>query len=193
MKGLDEKVLKIAIAQAAVSSHLLEYQLHPILARVANIKSQAAKHEITIRFLEPSGFENIALDANVWKKFMNDQVGPSYLCYFKRLINHVICCIYLFLSIYARGQNFVEERLGEAQRAKRVVQDFCCLYKYRCVRCKKRPFFMLSLCNVIVIRTTSSYNKEFIFSAGECIVKFEMLPIDWLNVNYFCFNYFYEL
>ena len=77
VKGLDEKVLKTAIAQAVVSSHLLEYQLHPIPARVVNIKSQVAKHEITIIFLEPSGFKTIATDANVWKKFMNDQVGPS--------------------------------------------------------------------------------------------------------------------
>ena len=56
VKGLDEKVLKIAIAQATVSSHLLEDQLRLIPARVANIKSQVAKHEITIGFLDPSGF-----------------------------------------------------------------------------------------------------------------------------------------
>ena len=60
-----------------MSSHLLEDQLHLILARVANIKSQAAKHEITIRFLEPYGFNTIATDANVRKKFINDQVGPT--------------------------------------------------------------------------------------------------------------------
>ena len=77
VEGLDEKVLKNAIAQATVSSHLLEDQLRLIPARVANIKSQAAKHEITIRFLEPFGFETIAMDANVWKKFINDQVGPT--------------------------------------------------------------------------------------------------------------------
>ena len=44
---------------------------------MVNIKSQAAKHEITIIFLEPSGFETIATDANVWKKFINDQAGPT--------------------------------------------------------------------------------------------------------------------
>ena len=70
-------MLKTAIADAVVSSHLLEDQLHLISARVANLKSQAAKHEITIIFLEHFGFENIAIDANVWKKFMNDQAGPS--------------------------------------------------------------------------------------------------------------------
>ena len=70
-------MLKIAIAQATVGSHLLEDQLRLIPAKVANIKSQVAKHEITIIFLEPSGFETKASDANVWKKFINDQVGPT--------------------------------------------------------------------------------------------------------------------
>ena len=77
VKGLDEKVLKTIIAQEIVSNHILEYQLHLIPARVENIKSQASKHEITIRFLEPSGFETIAIDANVWKKFINDVAGST--------------------------------------------------------------------------------------------------------------------
>ena len=55
----------------------MEDQIRLIPTRVASMKVQVSKHEITIRFLEPSGFENIALDANVWKKFMNDQAGPS--------------------------------------------------------------------------------------------------------------------
>ena len=71
VKGLDEKVLKIAIAQAAVSSHLLEDQLQLILARGENIKSQVAKHEITIIFLEPSRFQTITTDEKIWKKFIN--------------------------------------------------------------------------------------------------------------------------
>ena len=70
-------MLKTEIAHAAVNSQLLEYQLHLIPVRVVGIKAQAAKHEITIRFLEPSGFENIATDANAWKKFMNEQAEPS--------------------------------------------------------------------------------------------------------------------
>ena len=125
VKGLDEKVLKIAIAEEAVSNHLLEDQLRLIPGIMVNIKSQAAKHEITIRFLEPSGFENIVADIIAWKKFMNEQVGPSQLDYFKQLINYVIYCVYLFLSPYARRQSFVKlGRLGEAQKAKRAVQDF---------------------------------------------------------------------
>ena len=37
VKGLDERVLKTAIAQAEVSSHFLEDQLRLIPARVENI------------------------------------------------------------------------------------------------------------------------------------------------------------
>ena len=77
VKGLDEKVLKTEITHSAVSSQLPKDQLYLILDRVASIKAQAAKHEITLRFLEPSGFENIAADANVWKKFINEKAEPS--------------------------------------------------------------------------------------------------------------------
>ena len=77
VKEIDEKVLKTEITHAVVSIHLLEDQLCLIPSRIAGVKSQAAQHEITIRFLEPSSFENIAADANVWKKFMNEQAGPS--------------------------------------------------------------------------------------------------------------------
>ena len=52
--------------------HLLEDRLRLILARIEGVKSRATKHEITTRFLEPSGFENIAVEANAWRKFMNE-------------------------------------------------------------------------------------------------------------------------
>ena len=80
VKDLDEKILKTEVAQvahAAISIHLLEYQLRLILTRIAGIKTQVAQHEITIKFLEPSGFENISAYANAWRKFMNEQVGLS--------------------------------------------------------------------------------------------------------------------
>ena len=77
VEKLDEEVLKTEIAHATVSSHLLEDQLRLIPARVAGVKAQVAKYEITIRFLEPSGFENIAADANVWRNFMNEHARPS--------------------------------------------------------------------------------------------------------------------
>ena len=56
---------------------LLEDQLRLSSARIEVIKNQAAKFEINIRFLEPSEFENIALEALAWKKFLSNQAGPS--------------------------------------------------------------------------------------------------------------------
>ena len=77
VKELDEKILNTEVAHAAVSIHLLKDQLRLIPARIAGIKTQAAQHVITIKFLEPSGFENIAAEANIWRKLMNEQFGPS--------------------------------------------------------------------------------------------------------------------
>ena len=64
-------------AHAAVSIHLLEDHMRLIPTRIEGVKTQAAKYKINIRFLEPSRFESIAADANAWKKFTNEQVGPS--------------------------------------------------------------------------------------------------------------------
>ena len=77
VKELDEKILKTEIAHASVSIHLLEDQLRLIPARIAGVKAHAAQHEITIRSLKPSSFENIVAEANLWRKFMNEQDGPS--------------------------------------------------------------------------------------------------------------------
>ena len=65
------------MAHAAVSIHLIEDQLHLSPARIDGVKNQVAKYEINIHFLEPYGFEGIAAEAQAWKKFINDQVGPS--------------------------------------------------------------------------------------------------------------------
>ena len=77
VKELDERILKTEVAHAAVSIHLLEDQLHLIPARIAGIKTQASQHQITIIILQPSSFENIAAEANIWRKFMTEQAGPS--------------------------------------------------------------------------------------------------------------------
>ena len=77
VKDLDEQILKDAVAHAAVSIHLLEDQLRLSLARIEVVKNQVAKYEINICFLEPSKFESIAEEAQAWKKFLNDQAGPS--------------------------------------------------------------------------------------------------------------------
>ena len=71
IKSLYEKVLKSVIAQAAISNCLLEDQLRVLPARMANIKAQASKHEVTVRFLGPSDFELIVLDSMAWKQFIN--------------------------------------------------------------------------------------------------------------------------
>ena len=39
--------------------------------------NQAEKFEINIQFLEPSTFEGIASEAAAWKKFLENQAGPS--------------------------------------------------------------------------------------------------------------------
>ena len=79
VKELDEKILKTEVGHAAMSIHLLEDQLRLIPSQIAGIKTMAAQHEITIKFLNPSGFENIAAEENIWINFMNEQAGPSQL------------------------------------------------------------------------------------------------------------------
>ena len=71
IKSLGEKVLKSVIAQAAISNCLLEDQLRVLPARMANIKAQASKNEVTVRFLGPSDFEIIVSDSMAWKQFIN--------------------------------------------------------------------------------------------------------------------------
>ena len=51
IKSLDERVFKNVIAKETVRKYVLEYQLRLIPARMANIKSQVAKHEFLVRFL----------------------------------------------------------------------------------------------------------------------------------------------
>ena len=77
IKNLDDKVLKRVIYQAAVNNYRLEYHLHLLLARMNNIKDQAAKHEVTIRFLEPSDFEEIVTYAMAWKQFIDELEGAT--------------------------------------------------------------------------------------------------------------------
>ena len=90
VKDLDEWILKNEVEHEAVSIHLLKDQLHLIPARIEGVKTQAAKYEINIWFLEPSGFESIVADANAWKKFTNEQAGPSLWNVLGILINNVI-------------------------------------------------------------------------------------------------------
>ena len=77
IKSLNERVLRTIIAQEAVSNHLLEDQLRFIPSKMASIKDQVAKHEVTIRFLEPSEFETIVIDAHISKDLINEVVEPT--------------------------------------------------------------------------------------------------------------------
>ena len=77
IKSLDERVLKNVISHEAVRNHLLEDQLRFHPSRMANIKSQASKHEVVVRFLEPSEFTTIVADANTWEWFINEVAKPT--------------------------------------------------------------------------------------------------------------------
>ena len=44
---------------------------------MANIKAQAAKHEVTVRFWEPLDFEKIATDAMAWKQSIDELAGST--------------------------------------------------------------------------------------------------------------------
>ena len=77
IKNLDERVIKNVIAQDAVSNFLLEDQFRLLPARMADIRAQDYKHEVTVRFLEPTEFEIIASDAKAWKKFIAELNGPT--------------------------------------------------------------------------------------------------------------------
>ena len=77
IKAIDDLVLKNEVGHPAVSVQFLEDQLHLSPARIEAIKNQAEKFEINIQFLEPSTFEGIASEAAAWKKFLENQAGPS--------------------------------------------------------------------------------------------------------------------
>ena len=77
IKSLSEKVIKSVIAQAAMSNFLLEDQLRVLPARTADIKAQPSKHEVTVRFLEPTDFEFIVSNAMAWKQFITELIGPT--------------------------------------------------------------------------------------------------------------------
>ena len=46
-------------------------------ARVEAIRNQAKTFELNIQFLEPNSFEGLAAEAAAWRKFLENQAGPS--------------------------------------------------------------------------------------------------------------------
>ena len=75
--NLDERVIKNVIAQAAVSNYLLEDRFWLLWERMADIRAHASKHEVTVKFLEPTESEIIASDAKAWKQFIADLNGTT--------------------------------------------------------------------------------------------------------------------
>ena len=77
IRAMDDLILRSQVDHPAISILLLEDQLRLSMSRVEAIKKQAEKFEINIQFLEPCNFEGIAKEATVWRKFLDNQVGPS--------------------------------------------------------------------------------------------------------------------
>ena len=77
IKTIDDLVLRNEVGHPAISVKFLEDQLRLSPARIEAMRNQADKFEINIQFLEPSTFEGIASEAAAWKKFLENQVGPS--------------------------------------------------------------------------------------------------------------------
>ena len=71
IKGLNEKIVKGLVAQAAVSNCLLEDHLRVTPQKVAEIRSQLAMHEVPVIILEPMDFRTIAANAATWKQLVD--------------------------------------------------------------------------------------------------------------------------
>ena len=77
IKRVTEIMVKDWVAQVAVSNFLLEDLLRVTPPKAAEIKSQLAIHEVTVRLLEPMDFKTIAGKSHAWRKFIGGSVGPS--------------------------------------------------------------------------------------------------------------------
>ena len=66
IEGISEEVVKTYIAKASVSNYLLEYLYRLTPQKVAEVESELAVHEITIRLLEPVDYWTIAEQENAW-------------------------------------------------------------------------------------------------------------------------------
>ena len=77
IKGLNEKIVKGLVAQAAINNFLLEDQLRVTPQKVVEIRSRLALHEVLVRVLEPMDFRTIAVDAAMWKQFVDGLARPT--------------------------------------------------------------------------------------------------------------------
>ena len=67
IKGITGKVVKNWVAQATVSNCLLEGLSRVTSPKAAEIKSQLAIHEVTVRLLEPMDFKTITAKVDAWR------------------------------------------------------------------------------------------------------------------------------
>ena len=77
IRAIDEQILRNEIGHTAISIQLLEEQVRLNTARVEAIRNQAENFELNIQFLEPHSFEGLAAEAAAWRKFLENQAGPS--------------------------------------------------------------------------------------------------------------------
>ena len=77
ISAIDEQILRNEIGHAAISVQLLEEQVRLNKARIEAIQKQADKFKLNIQFLEPHSFESLAAEATAWRKFLENQAGPS--------------------------------------------------------------------------------------------------------------------
>ena len=77
IRAIDEQILRNEIGHSAISVQLLEEQVRLNKARIEAIRKQADKFELNIQFLEPNSFESLTVEAAAWRKFLEDQAGPS--------------------------------------------------------------------------------------------------------------------
>ena len=109
------------------------------------------------------------------------------------LTKSVIYCIYHFVhkikDIILYGKGWGSPKYNEGN-----PRVFFFLYNYRQAWCAPRPFFRLSLCNIIVRRTISSYNKDLCFlgwrkhrgvsNAWHGLVGCELFMFHLVSMNY---------
>ena len=71
IEGISDEVVKSWIAQASISNHLLEdlYRVTP--PKMAEVESQLAVHEVTVRLLEPVDYRTIIKEANSWGEYIS--------------------------------------------------------------------------------------------------------------------------
>ena len=70
-------MVKNWVAQTTVINFLLEDLLKVTPPKAAEITSQLAIHEVTVRLLEPMDFRTIVAEVDAWREFIGGSVGTS--------------------------------------------------------------------------------------------------------------------